>query len=98
MSFSQSFQMLGPYYIAPGEPQWLGWTYTPGPVYCYPTLVTGGASNVWFTIENTTIMTYADDTTMPEQYTQYGINITNNAEAQDGSEFLEVSVMQLNVW
>jgi hypothetical protein len=101
LKYSQSLQSLGPYYISPGEPAWLGWNFTPGGnVVCCPMLQTNSALNVWFTIENITVMAYANDINTPPQYTQYGINIINNApnDSQDVNQFVEVFVIVLTFY
>ena len=72
LNYSQSLQLLGPYYIAPGEPAGLGWYYEPGgQLASFATLQTNTALNTWFVIENTAVYTEGADLDVPPTLTQY---------------------------
>jgi hypothetical protein len=56
------------------------------------------ALNAWFFIENTAIMTDGSTDDVPPNYTNYAINITNNAppegpESQDGFLYVYLVVL-----
>jgi hypothetical protein len=98
LNYAQYLDMLGPYYIAPGEPASLGWYYpTSEHVSSFPSLQTGVEQNIAFTIESTTVWVVGDGPDVPPTSTNYAILVTNNAPT-DAEGMVEVFVVLLSAY
>jgi hypothetical protein len=98
LNYTQYLEILGPYYIAPGEPAWLGWYYpTPEQVSSFPSLQTGVEQNITFTIESTTVSVAGDGPDVLPTSTNYGIWVTNSAPV-DAEGMVEVFVVFLSAY
>jgi hypothetical protein len=96
LSYSQVLEMIGPYWVAPGETVQMYW-YFPSPtqISYFPSLQVDVEPNILFTIEDVMLWTEnngTDETTS----TNYAITVSNNAPV-DSEGMVEVFLVLLSV-